>query len=77
MTQAYVKKLGLTPQLTNIDTQKTDDLPLEIYRIVTVEFSIYNKLSKSRFLEKTFLPTNISIKMVLEMPFPSLSNANL
>lgn len=47
ITWAYAKKLGLTPQSTNIGTQKIDSLPLEIYEIVTVEFSVLDKLDRA------------------------------
>lgn len=46
MTSTYIEKLSLTSQSINIDAQKIDSLLLETYGIVTVEFSVYNKLGR-------------------------------
>lgn len=77
MTSAYIAKLGFTPRITNIGTQKIDGSVLETYGMVPAEFSIYNKLNKAWFLEETFLLTDINMKMVLRTSFLFLSNENL
>lgn len=77
MISTSMTKLTLTSQTTTVGTEKMDDLALETYGIVTTEFSVYDKLSKARFFEETFLLAHTSIEVVLGMPFLSLSNANL
>lgn len=77
MTLAYVAKLGLVTQKINVRAQKIDGSPLEIYGMVSAMFSLQDSLEKVRFFEKTFLLTDISIKMILGMPFLPLSNADV
>lgn len=48
-----------------------------MYHIATVGFSIQDKSSGIGFFEETFLLTDISMKMVLEMPFLALNNADI
>ena len=45
--------------------------------MVIAGFQVVNKLDCSRFFQKTFLPGNISIKVVLGMCFLILSNADV
>lgn len=45
--------------------------------MVLVGFLIYNKLNKIQFFKETFLLTNTSIEVVLNMSFLSFSNANI
>lgn len=40
MTPGFATKYGFTSQTTNIDTQKIDGVPLEIYNIVSARFSL-------------------------------------
>ena len=55
MPQGFVAKIGFTPRSTNVDAQKIDSSPLEIYGIVSAEFLLPDSLGKVRFFEETFL----------------------
>lgn len=45
--------------------------------MILIRFLFQDSLKKIRFFEKTFLLTDISIKIVLETPFLSLSNTDI
>ena len=45
--------------------------------MVVVAFSITDKANRVRFFEKTFLVANVSLKVVLGMPFLILSGADV
>lgn len=45
--------------------------------MVTIEFLVYDKLGRALFFKKTFLLTNNSMEVILEMSFLSFSNINL
>ena len=45
--------------------------------MVIVDCSVKNKLKRVRFFQKTFLLANISLEIVLEMFFHTLSRANI
>lgn len=76
MTLAYTAKLGLTTWKTSIKNQKIDGLPLETYGIALTRFSLQDNLEMVWFFNKSFLLTNINIKVVLEMFFLALSNTD-
>lgn len=61
----------------DIDAQKIDGFALKTYNIVIVGFSIQDKLDRIWFFKETFLLADTSIKVVLEIPFLTLSNANI
>ena len=50
---------------------------LNTYGMVVVAFSVIDKANQIRFFEKTFLMTNISLKVVFKMLFLIISNANI
>lgn len=77
MTPTYAARLGLDVRPTNVGAQKIDGSALKTYEIVTTGFLVYDKLDRVQFFEKTFLLANISIEVVLEMPFLSFSNINI
>ena len=77
MTPVYAAHLGLKVRVTNVGAQKIDGSSLATYDIVIAAFQIVDKLSRSRFFQKTFLPADISMKVVLGMPFLILSNADV
>ena len=64
-------------QKLNVNTQKIDGPALVTYGMVVAGFLLQDKLGKVRFLEETFLLANTSIKVVLGMLFPALSNADI
>ena len=77
MTPGYVLKLGLKIYPTNVGAQKIDGSTLEMFEIVLTSFQVEDKLGRTRYFQKTFLLADISIEVVLGMPFLTLSNANI
>ena len=76
-TPTYIVHLGLQVRMTNISTQKIDKSSLTTYRMIIAAFQVVNKLGCSRFFQKTFLIANISIKVVLGMPFLTFNNVDI
>ena len=77
MTLVYILKLGLQIRHTNVRAQKIDGSILKMFEIVLANFQVKNKLGKARFLQKMFLLTNISMKVILRISFLILNNANI
>ena len=77
MHPAFAERLGLVVQTTNIGTQKIDGTTLETYGMVVAAFSVTDQTNRVRFFEETFLVANVSPDVVLEMPFLTLSSANI
>ena len=74
---AFVERLGLVVQTTNIGTQKINGTTLETHGIVVAAFSVTDQADRVRFFEETFLVANISPDMVFRMPFFTLSCADV
>ena len=77
MTLAYAAHLGLKVRMTNVGVQKIDVFSPATYIMVIAAFQVVDKLGHSWFLQKTFLLANISMKVVLSMPFLTFSNADV
>ena len=77
MTPAYAVHLGLKVKVTNIGAQKIDGFSLVTFSMVIALFQIVNKLGRSWFFQETFLLADISIEVVLGMPFLTLSNSDI
>ena len=77
ISPAYAKKLGLQIRKTDVSAQKIDGSTLSTFEIVIVVFQVQDKLGRARFFQKTFLMANTSMEVVFEMPFLTLSNANV
>ncbi len=77
MTPAYAAKLDFTTQKTCVGAQKMDGSPLETHGMISAKFSLQDSLGRVRFFEETFLLADISMEVVLGMPFLSLSNADV
>ena len=77
ITPAYAAQLGLKMQRTNIGAQKIDEFSLATYGMVITVFQVLNKLGCSRFFQEIFLLANISIEVVLGIPFLTLNNADV
>ena len=75
MIPAFVAKLGLSNQPTNLVAQKIDGYELKTYSMTIAAFSIQDGLGKTRFLEETFMLVDTSMDVVLVIPFLFLSNA--
>ncbi len=76
ITPAYATKLGLTARKTSVRAQKINSSPLDIYGIVLARFLLQDSLIRVRFFEETFLLADISIEVVLGMPFLALNYAD-
>ena len=77
MHLAYAKKLGFNIQKINVRAQKIDGTTLETFGIIITTFSVHDKARKICFFEESFLLADISMDVALEMPFLTLSNANV
>ena len=77
MTLAYAVQLGLIVQKTDVNAQKIDKSSLETYCSVIATFHNLDKLGYSYFLKKTFLLSEIGIKVVLDMPLLIFSNTDV
>ena len=45
--------------------------------MVLADFQVEDKLGRARFFQETFLLADISMEVVLGMPFLTLNNANI
>ena len=77
MLPAYTLKLGLKIYHTDVGAQKIDGYALEIFGIVLANIQMEDKLGRARFFQETFLLADISVEVVLGMPFLTLSNADV
>ena len=77
MTLGYASKLGLKIHPINVGTQKIDGSTLETFAMVLASFQVEDTLGKARFFQETFLLADLSVEVVLGMPFLTLSNADI
>ena len=77
MTPADAANLGLKVQKTDIGAQKIDGSTFETFGIVLANFQVEDKLGRAWFFQETFLLADISMEVVLGMPFLTLSNADV
>ena len=77
MTPGYASKLGLKICHTNVGAQKIGGSTLVTFGIVLTSFQIEDKLGRARFFQESFLLADTSVKVVLGMPFLTLSNADI
>lgn len=77
MTRSYTIKLGLKVWRTDVRAQKIDGFTLETFAMILANFQVENKLKKAWFFQETFLVSNISVEVVLKMPFLTLSNVDV
>ena len=77
MTLDYALKLGLKVHFTNVGMEKIDNSILKMFGMVLANFQIKEKLEKPWFFQKTFLLTDLNIKIVLRIPFLTFSNVNI
>ena len=74
---AYVERLGLKTQKTNVGAQKIDSSALEIFGMVIADFQLEDKSGRPRFFQETFLVADTKFEVVLGMPFLNISNTNV
>ena len=77
MTPGYALKLGLKVRPTDVGAQKIDGSTLETFGMVLASFQVEDTLGRARFFQETFLLADLSVEVVLGMPFLTLSNANI
>ena len=77
MALAYASKLGLKIYHTNIGAQKIDGSTLKTFGMVLANFQVKDKLRRAQFSQITFLLADISMEIVLGMPFLIFSNADI
>ena len=77
MSPVYASKLGLKVYHTDVGAQKIDGSTLKIFKMVLASFQVEDKLRRIWFFQETFLLANISAEVVLDIPFLTLSNANV
>lgn len=73
----FAQKLGLRVRLIDIEAQKIDDIMLDTYGMLVAIFLVIDKVNQLKFFKKIFLMTNVSLEIVLRMPFVILSNTNI
>ena len=77
MSQAFANELGFFIEKTNVGAQKIDDTTLKTYKMIISTFSIFDKDSKERLFEKSFLLADVKPEIVLEIPFLTMSNVDV
>ncbi len=77
MSQAFAQQLGLKIRKTNIGASKIYGTTLETYGMIVSTFSLLDKDGKERFFEESFLLADVRPDIVLEMPFLTMSNADV
>ena len=77
MSQAFAHQVDFTIWKTNVGVQKINNTTLETYAIVVSTFFVLDKNGKERFLEESFLLADVKPKIVLGMPFLTMSNADI
>ena len=77
MSPAYASKLVLKVYYTDIGAHKIDGSTLETFGMVLASFQVEDKLGRIWFFQETFLLADISAKVVVGMPFLTLSNADI
>ena len=77
ITPAYTKKLGFQTRKTDVGAQKIDGSSLDTFKMVIPAFQVMDKLSRAWFLQEIFLLADITIEVVLEMPFLTFSNPDI
>ena len=74
---AFAKELDLHIRLTDMEVQNINGTTLGTYGIVDAAFSVEDMANQVRFFEETFLVANVSPEVVLEIPFLTLSGADV
>ncbi len=69
MTLTYITKLGPRLKSTNVAAQKIDRPALETHGMPSASFLFQDSQGRIQFFKETFLLTDTSMEVVLEMPF--------
>ena len=73
----FTKELSLFIRLLDVRAQKIDGTMLDTYEIVIAALSVVDKANHAKFFKKTFLVANVSLEVVFEMFFLTLSGADV
>ena len=73
----FAKELGFPIRSIDVRAQKIDGTTLDTYGVVNTAFSMTDKTNQVRFFEKTFLMANVSPKVVFDMLFLTMCDANI
>ena len=71
------RMLRLPIRLTDVGAQKIDGTMLDTFGMIVTAFSVTNKANRVKFFEEIFLVANISLEVVLEMPFLTLGSVDV
>ena len=74
---ALATMLGFCTTKIDVGIQKIDRSYLNPFKIAIVDCLVKSKLGKIQFFYMNFLLANISLEIVLEMPFLTFSKANI
>ena len=74
---AFAKELGLFIRPTDVRAQKINGTTVDTYGMVVEVFLVEDNANRVRFFEETFLVANSSLKVVIGMPFLTLSGADV
>ena len=77
MTLGYVLKLSLKVRSSDVGAQKINGSIFKTFEMILASFQAKDTLEKTWFFQETFLLTDLNIEVVLEMPFLTLSNADI
>lgn len=77
MTPVYALKLGPKVCHTDIKALKINSSTFKTFKILLTSFQAKNKLKQARFFQETFLFANLSVEVVLKMPYLTFNKANV
>ena len=77
MIPAYASRLGLQACHTSVRAKKINGYTFQTFGMVFDSFQVKDKLGRDRFFQETFLLADTSMKVVLNMLFLTLSNADI
>ena len=73
----FVRELGLPIKPIDVKAQKIDGIILDTFGMIVAAFSVRDKANWVKFFEVTFLVANISLEVVFEISFLTLSGADI
>lgn len=62
---AYIMRLDLNVQPTNIDAQKIDNSIIQTFAMALASFQINNKLKRPWLFQETFVTANTNVNVIL------------
>lgn len=77
MNLVYLPKLVLHVQKTDVSAQKIDNSLQETYSMAIHNFKFVNELFSLQVHKNPFLLTDISMEIVLSLPFLNFNNADI